>query len=170
VLNIHYSPNAKLNQQDQSKIRLYFSQEKIQNEVYSLAIAEDNITNPPFIINAGEKKVFYSKFGPIPVDIYALAVLPHMHNLGKTFRAYAITPDGDAVMLVKINTWDFRWQETYWFKEKLKIPKGSVIFMEAEFDNTNENPANPNNPPIDVTYGWNTSSEMFEMVLYYLMH
>jgi len=170
ILNIHYAPTSKENQTDQSTINFYFAKDSVEREVYSLAIAEDNISNPPFLIKANEKKTFYSSFGPIPIDISAIAVLPHMHYLGKTFRAYAISPDGDAIPLIKINDWDFKWQDTYQFKKLLHIPKGSVILMEATFDNTSNNPANPTTPPKDVTYGWNTTSEMMDLVIYYLVH
>ena len=168
ILNIHYAPNSKENQYDQSIVNFYFTENKAEREVYSLAIAEDNISNPPFFIPAGEKKTFYSSFGPIPVDISVIGVLPHMHYIGKTFRAFAITPEGEAIHLIKIDNWDFKWQETYMFKKLQIIPKNSVILIEATFDNTEHNPANPNNPPKDITYGWNTTSEMLDLVLYYL--
>jgi hypothetical protein len=170
ILNIHYAPNARENQYDQSVVNLYFAEGKTDREVFSLAIAEDHISNPPFLIKADEVKTFYSKYGPLPVDISVLGVLPHMHYLGKTFRAFAITPEGDAIQLIKIDSWDFKWQETYMFKKLLVIPKNSIILMEATFDNTAENPANPTSPPKDVTYGWNTTSEMLDMVLYFLMY
>lgn len=168
ILNIHYSPNAREGQTDQSKVNFYFSKDSALREVYSLAIAEDHISNPPFEIKANEKKTFYSTFGPIPIDISAVAVLPHMHFLGKTFKAFAVTPDGEAIFLVKIDRWDFNWQDTYQFKKLLKIPKGSTILIEASFDNTSENPSNPSNPPKTVTYGWETDREMLDLVLYYL--
>ena len=170
IVNIHYSPNRRENQQDQSTINFYFTEEDSLREVYSLAIAEQNITNGPFVIPANETKTFYSKFGPIPIDISAVAVLPHMHFLGKTFRAFAVTPDGDAIFLIKIDNWDFNWQETYQFSKLQKIPRGSSIFVEATFDNTMQNPANPTRPPKTVTYGWETASEMLDMVLFYLVY
>lgn len=170
IVNIHYSPNRRENQQDQSTVNFYFTEEDSLREVHSMAIAEQNITNGPFVIPADETKTFYSKFGPLPIDISAVAVLPHMHFLGKSFRAFAVTPDGDAVFLVKIDNWDFNWQETYQFSKLLKIPRGSTIFVEATFDNTLANPANPTRPPKTVTYGWETASEMLDMVLYYLVY
>ncbi len=170
ILNIHYAPNSKKNQNDQSTINFYFADKKTEREVFSLAIAEESISNPPFVIKANEKKTFYSSFGPIPIDISVIGVLPHMHYIGKNFRAFAVTPDGDVINLIKIDDWDFRWQETYLFKALQFIPKNSVILMEANFDNTTENPENPNNPPKDVAYGWNTTSEMMDLVLYYLVY
>lgn len=139
-MNIHYTPNWREHEQDQSTIKLYFEKGKVEREVFSVAIDEKNISNPPFLIEANQK----------------------------TFRAFAITPEGNAINLIKIDAWDFRWQETYQFDKFLHIPKNSVIIAEATFDNTVENPANPSSPPVDVTYGWNTTSVMFELVLYYL--
>ncbi len=50
-----------------------------------------------------------------------------MHLLGKSFEAFAVTPDGKTIPLVKIPKWDFRWQYFYTFPKMLKIPKGSPI-------------------------------------------
>jgi hypothetical protein len=91
-----------------------------------------------------------------------------MHTLGKTFRAFAITPTGDLVPFVKIDDWDFNWQSTYVFEELLTVPAGSVIYAEATYDNTINNPENPNYPPKDVTYGWNTTDEMMNFIIYYV--
>jgi hypothetical protein len=170
IANIHYSPNSRSDQKDQSTINLYFSKDSVEREVHSLAIAEENISNPPFVIEPNEKKTFYSSYGPIPVDISAIAVLPHMHYLGKTFKAFAVTAEGDVVMLVKIDDWDFNWQETYQFNKLLKIPKGSTVLIEASFDNTESNLANPSRPPKEVTYGWETTKEMLDLVLYFVIY
>jgi hypothetical protein len=168
IMNVHYSPNARPDQTDQSTVNFYFSKEPVEREVYSLAIAEESIVNPPFLIRANETAKFMAQFGPLPIDISAIAINPHMHYLGKTIRAFAATPEGEAIFLVQINNWDFKWQDTYQFEKLLKIPKGSMIFLEATYDNTTANPANPSNPPKDVTYGWATKSEMMSLVLYYV--
>lgn len=170
IMNVHYSPNARPDQVDQSRVNFYFTKGPVEREVFSLAMAEESIVNPPFLIKANEKAKFMAQFGPIPIDISAIAINPHMHYLGKTIRAFAATPDGDAIFLVQINDWDFKWQDTYQFEKMLKIPKGSTIFLEATYDNTTSNPANPTKPPKDVTYGWGTASEMMSLVLYYVVY
>jgi hypothetical protein len=91
-----------------------------------------------------------------------------MHFLGKSFTAMAATPDGEAIPLIKINDWDFNWQSTYVFKNLLKVPAGSVILVQATYDNTDNNKANPNHPPKDVGYGWNSTDEMCNLIIYYL--
>ena len=167
VMNLHYSPSAKI-QTDQSKVNFYVSKQPVEREVKSLILTEENISNQPFLIKANTKPVFYMTLGPIQQDISAISVMPHLHWLGKSFRAFAITPDGDVVPLVKIDNWDFNWQMTYQFQTLLHIPKGSTIMAEATFDNTADNLLNPFKPAQDVTYGWNSTAEMLEMVLYFV--
>lgn len=50
----------------------------------------------------------------------------------------------------------------------LKIPAGSRIIVEAKFDNTTENPVNPNHPAKDIGYGWNSTGDMCDLVIYFL--
>ena len=97
-----------------------------------------------------------------------ISVMPHMHLIGKTFRAFVITPNGEVINLVKIDNWEFNWQMTYQFKKLLKVPAGSTFIVEGAYDNTAENPENPHNPPHDIGYGWGTKDEMLNLVLYYL--
>lgn len=169
ILYLHYSPSATV-QADQSEINLYFAKKPVEREIKSLILHEQHITNPPFLIRANEKSTFYMSTKPLPEDISAISILPHMHFLGKTFKAFAITPDGDLVPFIKIDNWDFNWQMTYQFETLLRVPKGSVILAEASYDNTAENLLNPFTPARDTTFGWNTTSEMMEMVIYYVSY
>ena len=94
--------------------------------------------------------------------------MPHMHLLGKSIKAFAITPENDVINLIKIDKWDFNWQMTYQFKKLLKIPANSLLLVEATYNNTTANPANPNYPAQDVGYGWGTKDEMLNLVMYYV--
>ncbi len=100
-----------------------------------------------------------------------LHINPHMHQLGKSFLAYAITPIGDTINLVKIPNWDFNWQEFYRYKKMLFIPSGSIIHAEAVYDNTSNNLSNPNNPPQPVlieTGSMDDTTEMMRLVFLYV--
>ncbi len=165
ILNIHYSPSS-LNVKDNSKIKLYFAKEEIKNEIKTLAIREGDISNQPFYIKANTVPTFYVSY-IVPQNLNLVSILPHMHYLGKSFKALALSPEGEVIPLIKIDNWDFNWQSSYLFKEPLYIPKGSTILITAEYDNTPNNPANPNSPPIDVGYGWNSTNEMMNLVMYY---
>ena len=167
IVNIHYAPSGKADT-DQSEIRLYFAKTPVIREVKTLTITENNISNQPFLIPANEKKTFFVQFGPLPDTVRLLSVMPHMHWLGKTVKAFAITPDGEAVNLIKIDDWDYNWQMTYTFQQPLTLPKGTVLIAEATYDNTATNPLNPNRPPKDVPYGWNSTNEMMNLVFYFI--
>jgi hypothetical protein len=94
-----------------------------------------------------------------------------MHLLGKSFWAYALTPDHDTIRLIRIPQWDFNWQNFYTFKKMLKIPAGSIIYIEGVFDNTSDNPYNPNNPPKEVrdnNGSMRATDEMFQLIITYL--
>jgi hypothetical protein len=94
-----------------------------------------------------------------------------MHLLGKKFLAYAVTKQLDTIPLIRINNWDFRWQYFYTYKKPVIIPEGSTIYVFGTFDNTINNPLNPNHPPIEVSEregSMRTSDEMFQFILTYL--
>jgi Copper type II ascorbate-dependent monooxygenase, C-terminal domain len=163
LLNMHYSPSP-INKSDQSSIVLDFSNSKINREVKSLILRENDISNKPFEIKSNSNpKFFISK--NIDKDISLISILPHMHQLGESFRSFVITKNGEVINLLKIDSWDFNWQMTYQFKTLIKIPKGSTLIVEVAYNNS---PSEKNPNPIDVKYGWRTQDEMLNVVLYYL--
>ena len=167
LLNVHYAPAPKP-ETDQSTVRLYFAKQPVQKAVQTLTLTENNVSNQPFELSANTRPTFYMRYGPLPDSLHLLSVMPHMHKLGKTIKAFAITPDGDVINLVKIDEWDYNWQMTYLFEQPLTLPKGAVILAEATYDNTDQNPENPNHPARTVTYGWNSTDEMLNIVFYYV--
>jgi hypothetical protein len=62
--------------------------------------------------------------------------------------------------MVRINAWDYRWQDSYRYKEPLALPARTKIEIRAVWDNSPGNPLNPNNPPRRVTFGEQTTDEM----------
>ncbi len=95
-------------------------------------------------IPAGEKHYqVTAESEALPVDVNLLGVGPHMHLLGRKMKVVADTPDGRIVPLVWIKDWDFNWQGQYAFADPVRLPKGSVIRVEAEYDNSTDNPSNP---------------------------
>ena len=165
IFNIHYAPSAE-KVSDLSGVKFYFSKDPVDHLIKSFYMEEEDISNPPFIIKANEKPTFYvSK--TISQDMTVVSLLPHMHFLGKKMVALAITPDNREIPLIRINDWDFNWQSTYLLQEPLFLPKGTVLLLVAEYDNTSDNQLNPTNPPRDVTYGWNSTDEMMNLIFYY---
>jgi len=130
----------------------------------------DDLLGEVLVIPAGETKYEVkasTKDGgvmsrPLNRDIIIAAVMPHMHWLGKDFTFNAVLPDGKQtrIPLIKIDRWNFNWQGTYSFVEPVRLPKGSWFEMEAHFDNSADNPANPSKPPRTVHWGNGTNDEM----------
>jgi hypothetical protein len=83
-----------------------------------------------------------------------------MHLLGREIKVTARTPAGNTVPLIWIKDWDFNWQGGYGFVEPVRLPKGSVVHVEAEYDNSDDNPHNPSSPPRQVRWGEQTTDEM----------
>lgn len=167
VLNMHYSPSSK-ELSENAKILIYLSKKPAKRLVKTFILEENAVVNEPFLIPKDTIIKFYQRSPIIPQNISLISITPHMHLLGKNFKAFAITPEGDLINLIQINNWDFNWQMTYQFDKLMKIPQGSVIYAEAEYDNTRQNGRNPYNPPRDVSYGWGTKDEMMNLIFQYL--
>ena len=86
--------------------------------------------------------------------------MPHMHLLGRQISMVAKFPDGRKVDLVRIEDWDFNWQETYQFKNSVPLPRGTRILLEAFYNNSEKNLSNPTIPPKMVKWGDETTDEM----------
>jgi hypothetical protein len=88
--------------------------------------------------------------------------MPHMHWRGTDFTFWAVLPDEKKtrVPLIKIDRWNFNWQGTYAFTQPIRLPKGAWFEMEAHFDNSTNNPQNPDKPPRLVSWGDGTNDEM----------
>ena len=108
----------------------------------------------------GQSDVEIKATWTVPVDLEARAVTPHMHMLGRKIGMSITYPDGRTQDLVKIDDWDFGWQNTYYFQEPIDLPKDSVVHVVAHYDNSAQNPRNPNSPPKLVTWGEATTDEM----------
>jgi hypothetical protein len=165
VLAMHY-PAGSYGLFDQTKVNIYFYDEPVDNfrEVYAAPIIE----NWAFTIAANTIDTVYGEYGPIGGDITLVSVFPHMHLLGKYIDSYGITPLNDTLPFVRINNWDFHWQEFYFFKNMIHVPANTTMYGTGIYDNTTANMHNPNDPPIDVSAGLNTSDEMF-LVYYHFM-
>lgn len=169
ILNIHYAPSP-VAASDQSQVNFYFAKKPVEREVQTLTLNENYITNQPFRLKANTKPTFYMHTSRLPEAVSLISIMPHMHTLGKTFLAYAITPTDEVIPLIKIPDWDINWQTMYQFQSMVHLPKGSIIFAEATYDNTAQNPENPYQPPRNITYGWGSKDEMMNLVLYYVLH
>lgn len=170
--DIHYGFNGKQDVTDTSYINIFFTKVPPNRPVQEFQLGTLGVApvEPDLIIMPNTTKAVSSRF-VVPKDISILTVNPHMHLLGKTFKAYALTPKGDTIRLISIPRWDFNWQYFYTFKKMVKIPANSTIVAEGLYDNTKQNLNNPFSPPQIVTDkngSMKATDEMFQFIITYL--
>ncbi|MGH1338045.1 MAG: FlgD immunoglobulin-like domain containing protein [Aureispira sp.] len=109
---------------------------------------------------------------PVNTDFSLFSIFPHAHLIGKSFIVYGVNhfPPFDTIPLIHVPKWDFDWQGFYVFKHMKKLPAGYKLYGKAVYDNTTNNPFNPNNPPQNISAGLNTSDEMFLIYFQYLAY
>ncbi|MCG9881136.1 MAG: cytochrome c [Bacteroidia bacterium] len=171
--DMHFGPSA-IEQKDSSYYKIYYGTKEPKRPVKEFQIGTLGLApvEPALVVPANEMKTFHIKFN-VPSDISIVNIVPHMHLIGKRFWAYAIKPSGDTIRLIRINDWDFRWQYFYMPKTMLKIPRGSTIYVEGDFDNRASNPNNPFSPPRVIAEregSMKTTDEMFQLILSYVSY
>ena len=113
-----------------------------------------------FEIPAGEANYVATKNHTFERDVLLLGYTPHMHLRGKSARYVAKYPDGTEEILLDVPRYDFNWQTHYKYPAGgKKIPAGTEIELTMAWDNSADNPANPD-PTKTVVYGGPTTSEM----------
>lgn len=170
--NIHYGPSNQ-DVLDSSYVNVFYGP-KPQRPVFETQLGTFGISKiePELILHPNKVETFHTEV-TLNGDASILSVNPHMHLLGKSFWAFALTPKGDTIPLIKIKKWDFRWQYYYTYRHPVIIKAGTTIHVYGTFDNTDKNPNNPNHPPKVVTQGegvrsMQTTEEMFQFIFTYL--
>jgi hypothetical protein len=154
VMQVHYHASGKV-EQDQSQVGIYFTKKPVEHIVTGVSLLDPRLNIP-----AGEKRHEMRVQATLPVDVTAIGVFPHMHLIGREMKVWAETPDEKTVPLIWIKDWNFNWQDQYAFAEPLRLEKGTKIKLVAYYDNSSDNPSNPNQPPKRVRWGEETTDEM----------
>jgi tetratricopeptide (TPR) repeat protein len=95
--------------------------------------------------------------------VQLLAVQPHAHYRARRIRGVATLPDGSERVVMDIKDWDFRWQHVYRHQSPVPLPKGTRLSMEYTYDNSADNPRNPELPPARVYCGQRSRDEMGDL-------
>jgi peroxiredoxin len=154
VFQMHYTPNGTP-QKDRSCVGFIFAD---KDEV-TKQVGTDKAANSGFRIPPGADNHKVEATHTFGKDMLMLAMFPHMHLRGKAFRYTAIYPDGSEEILLDVPRYDFNWQNGYEFVEPKRMAKGTRLFCEAWFDNSENNLANPD-PTVTVRWGDQTWEEM----------
>lgn len=154
VMQVHYHPDG-IERKDRSKLAVYFQKPPVTRRVGSIMLVNRDIDIPP-----GDSNYTRTAQFRLPAQTTLLGVMPHMHLLGREMRVWAELPDGNERPIVRIDDWDFRWQDQYRLAEPMTLPAGTTLRLWARYDNSSDNPENPNRPPARVRRGEQTTDEM----------
>jgi mono/diheme cytochrome c family protein len=153
VIQIHYHPSGKATK-DRSRVGIYFTKNP-KNIAAAVWAASYDIDIP-----AGEKHYERVSTYKLPQPVELLGVIPHMHLLGKSFKADAVLPDGGVEPIIEISQWKYAWQDEFHLAKPMRLPAGATLRMTTVWDNSADNPLNPSRPPKRVTWGEQTTDEM----------
>jgi hypothetical protein len=156
VVNMHYTPVGKP-LLDKTKIGFTFAKQAPQHQF--ITVSPTAPTDPQsFAIPPGEPNW---KSPPVDVtfteDVKLVWMMPHMHVRGKDMRYTLTYPDGRSETILDVPHYDFNWQIGY--HTGIEVPKGTRLHVDAHFDNSPNNPSNPN-PNKTVYFGGQTWEEM----------
>jgi tetratricopeptide (TPR) repeat protein len=157
VLEIHFMASGRPEVVAPS-VGFYFSDDPPERTPTVLRLGRQNIDIP-----AGERSHIVTDSYVLPVDVDVLALQPHAHYLAREITGSATLPDGTTKRLIYIKEWDFRWQHVYRYVTPLALPKGTTIAMRYVYDNSAENPDNPQLPPGRVRWGQRSVDEMGDL-------
>ncbi len=160
VLQLHMLPSGRP-EPLRARIGFYFTDTPPKKTPALVRLGRKDIDIP-----AGEANYPIRDTYQLPVDVEVISIYPHAHYLGKKMAVYALLPDGKTKeWLIRIDAWDFNWQDDYRYLQPLALPKGTTLVMEYIFDNSADNIFNPNDPPQRIFYGLQSSDEMADLTL-----
>lgn len=158
---VHYSNRLSESVKDRTSIGLVFAKEPVSHEV-----AQYEIWNNYFLIPPGDAAHKVTSCFTVPKDLTVVAYTAHMHFRGKSMTTEAIYPDGRHEVIFNVPKYDFRWQETYFLKHQFVMPKGTKLITTAWFDNSVNNPLNPDATK-SIRWGEPSDEEMMGFWLAY---
>ena len=150
---IHYTANGTAIT-DRSELGLFFADAPPEREVRTWSVWDAEFVIPP---GASRHEVVAQRRFREPGVL--LSLTPHMHNRGAGFRYELERPDGTREVLLDVPRYDFNWQLTYELAEPVPVAAGDVMHGTAWFDNSANNPGNPD-PTAEVRFGEQTWEEM----------
>ena len=154
VVQLHLQPTGKI-EHIQPSIGLSFTTDAPSRIPVMVRLGRQNLDIP-----AGAAAYRVTDRYVVPVDVEVEAIQPHAHYRARRVEVRATRPDGTRAPLIRIERWDFNWQDQYRYASPFWLPAGTTIEMEYVFDNSAANPRNPERPPQRVAWGWRSSDEM----------
>jgi hypothetical protein len=160
VINVHYQTTGKA-VSEHTRVGFTVAKEPPALRFMTISRQPRGITDPNvFRIPAGDANWASP---PLEVtfntDAALVWMMPHMHARGKDMTYRLTHPDGRSEIALSVPRYDFNWQLGYTTLAPLKVTKGTLLRVDAHFDNSVANRGNPD-PKVDVFGGTQTWEEM----------
>jgi hypothetical protein len=149
VFQLHYTANGKPGT-DRSKLGLVFAKETPKERVFTLGALNAKFKIPP-----GDGNYQVDSQFELGTQVMLTNMQPHMHLRGKDFEYRVVYPTGEKETLLRVPNYSFSWQLAYFPVKPIVLPKGTKIECTAHFDNS---PNNPNNPDAGKEVSWGDQS------------
>jgi len=153
VFQLHYTPDGTPGC-DQSRVGLVLAHTPPRQRVLMLAAANIRFRIPP-----GDPDYRVDSSLTLRHPATLISLLPHMHLRGKSFEFRVVYPDGRRETLLRVPHYSYDWQLSYYLAEPQILPSGSTIECTAHFDNSSNNPRNPDASRV-VRFGPQSWDEM----------
>lgn len=156
-IGMHYTPNGKATV-DQTQIGFTLAKEEPKRRYVSMMAMppqdEESFRIPAGNPNweTGVELVFNQA-----ADLVWFS--PHMHGRGKDMTFRLKYPSGESEVVLSVPHFQYMWQFGYEVATPIHVPKGTRMEVVSHFDNSANNPLNPN-PNKDVWWGEQTFEEM----------
>jgi hypothetical protein len=154
VFECHYVPNGTA-QTDRSRVGIVLADAPPKKRYVTVT----GINNNQFLIPARASNHEVRAASTLEMAAELVWVQPHMHMRAKDYELRAVYPTGESQILLKVPRYSFAWQLGYEMAKPVMLPKGTKLESIAHYDNSGNNPYNPN-PAIDVGYGPQSTDEM----------
>jgi len=156
VFNLHYTPNGKA-VTDHVKVGFTVAEKAPQRRYMSFLTTSP--TDPKRFAIPPNDPNWESPAAEVTFlqDAELVYLMPHMHFRGKDMTYILEYPDGRKETILSVPQYDFNWQLGYY--TSVHVPKGTILHVDAHFDNSANNKFNPN-PNKTVYYGSMTWEEM----------
>ncbi|MEM7457188.1 MAG: redoxin family protein [Planctomycetota bacterium] len=159
IMQTHFHPSGKA-EVEQGQIALYFADQPPSRQLVQVQIPAMFGVGVGLKVPAGQSDYRISESFEVPVDIELISVGAHAHYICREAGMTATLPDGSTKVLLQIDDWDLDWQDRYYFENPVVLPAGTVLTSELVYDNSADNPENPNSPPRDIRWGRESGDEM----------
>ena len=162
VFQLHYHNQRLTAETDHTELWLRAASGPVQKRLHFMRVGQFRLTIPA---GAPRHEIEAGSFVHQPMQL--IAIHPHMHLLGREMKVWARMKDESTQPLIHIDDWDFHWQGFYFYRKPVALPVGSWIELTAAWDNSEQNPRNPNKPPREVSWGEKTTDEMGHAAILY---